>query len=166
MANDFGRKNLYHNEGMKSGKVTFKDVAAPAGVEDYGAGMSATWLDYDNDGHLDIYAGNMWSAAGQRVTAAPGFKPDAPPEIREIYRRHARGNALFRNRGDGTFEDVTLRGAGGVRPLGLVVRRARLRQRRLAGPVRGERHVHARQRRALRGRGQLLLAPGGGPVAA
>ena len=34
--------------------------------------------------------------------------PDAPPEIRDIYRRHVRGNALFRNRGDGTFEDVTL----------------------------------------------------------
>ena len=28
VANDFGRKNLYHNEGMKDGKVTFKDVTA------------------------------------------------------------------------------------------------------------------------------------------
>ena len=42
------------------------------------------------------------------MTAQPGFKPDAPPEIRETYRRHARGNSLFRNKGDGTFEDVTL----------------------------------------------------------
>jgi len=50
----------------------------------------------------------MWTAAGQRVTAQPGFKPDAPPEIRDTYRRHVRGNSLFRNRGDGTFEDVTL----------------------------------------------------------
>jgi tetratricopeptide (TPR) repeat protein len=108
VSNDFGRKNLYRNEGLVNGRVHFKDVAAPAGVEDYGAGMSATWLDYDNDGRLDIYAGNMWTAAGQRVTALPGFKPDAPPEIREIYRRHARGNSLFRNRGDGTFEDVTV----------------------------------------------------------
>ncbi len=57
VANDFGRKNLYHNEGMKNGKVTFKDVAAQAGVEDHGAGMSATWVDYDNDGRLDIYTG-------------------------------------------------------------------------------------------------------------
>ena len=31
-----------------------------------------------------------------------------PPRSGELYRRHARGNALFRNRGDGTFEDVTL----------------------------------------------------------
>jgi Tfp pilus assembly protein PilF/peroxiredoxin len=108
VANDFGRKNLYRNLGPVNGQVRFKDVAAEAGVEDYGAGMSAAFLDYDNDGHLDIYTGNMWTAAGQRVTGLPGFMPGAPPQIREIYRRHARGNSLFRNRGDGTFEDVTL----------------------------------------------------------
>jgi Tfp pilus assembly protein PilF/peroxiredoxin len=109
VANDFGRKNLYHNLGLVNGHVRFKDVAREAGVEDYGAGMSAAFLDYDNDGRLDIYTGNMWTAAGQRVTAAAGFKPDASPEIKEIYRRHTRGNSLFRNRGDGTFEDVTLK---------------------------------------------------------
>ncbi|MFI4946125.1 MAG: FG-GAP-like repeat-containing protein, partial [Burkholderiales bacterium] len=109
VSNDFGRKNLYHHEGVAGGKPRFRDVAAPAGVEDYGAGMSATFLDYDNDGRLDLYAGNMWSAAGQRITALPGFMPDASAKVREIYRRHARGNSLFRNRGDGTFEDVTLK---------------------------------------------------------
>ncbi len=109
VANDFGRKNLYHNLGLVNGRVRFKDVAHEAGVEDYGAGMSAAFVDYDNDGRLDIYTGNMWTSAGQRVTAAAGFKPDASPEIKEIYRRHTRGNSLFRNRGDGTFEDVTLK---------------------------------------------------------
>jgi Tfp pilus assembly protein PilF/peroxiredoxin len=108
VANDFGRKNLYHNEGLKDGKVTFRDMTAQAGVEDHGAGMSATWLDYDGDGRLDIYTGNMWSANGQRITHEPGFMPQAPAAIRELYRRHARGNSLFRNKGDGTFEDVTL----------------------------------------------------------
>jgi len=109
VANDFGRKNLYHNEGLVNGRVRFRDVAAKAGVEDYGAGMSAAFVDYDNDGHLDIYTGNMWTAAGQRVTGQPGFMPGASPEIHDIYRRHVRGNSLFRNRGDGTFEDVTLK---------------------------------------------------------
>ena len=108
VANDFGRKNLYHHEGLVNGQVRFKDVAAAAGVEDYGAGMSATFLDYDNDGHVDIYTGNMWTAAGQRVTSEPGFKPDASAATREIYRRHTRGNSLFRNQGNGTFADVTL----------------------------------------------------------
>ena len=68
VANDFGTKNLYHNLGARNGKVTFEDVAAAAGVLDHGAGMSATFFDYDNDGRPDIYTGNMWSAPGQRVT--------------------------------------------------------------------------------------------------
>ena len=109
MANDFGRKNLYRNLGLVDGHVRFQDVAHQAGAEDYGAGMSATFLDYDNDGRLDIYTGNMWTAAGQRVTTASTFKPDATDDIREIYRKHARGNSLLRNRGNGTFEDVSQR---------------------------------------------------------
>jgi Tfp pilus assembly protein PilF/peroxiredoxin len=109
VANDFGRKNLYRNLGLVDGQVRFKDVTESAGVADYGAGMSAAFVDYDNDGHLDIYTGNMWTAAGLRVTSLPGFMPQAPPDIRALYQRHARGNSLFRNRGDGTFEDVTLK---------------------------------------------------------
>ncbi|HEX7086048.1 MAG TPA: FG-GAP-like repeat-containing protein [Vicinamibacterales bacterium] len=108
VANDFGTNNLYRNRGRVNGTVTFEDVAAPAGVLDHGAGMSATFLDYDNDGRLDIYTGNMWTASGQRVTASPAFMPDAPADVRALYRRHARGNALHRNRGDGTFDDVTV----------------------------------------------------------
>jgi Flp pilus assembly protein TadD/peroxiredoxin len=104
VVNDFGTNNLYRNKG----DGTFEDVAAAAGVLDHAAGMSAAFVDYDNDGLLDIYTGNMWSDAGQRVTASPGFMPDAPPEVRALYQRHARGNSLFRNRGDGTFEDVTI----------------------------------------------------------
>ncbi len=108
VANDFGTKNLYRNLGPHEGKVMFEDVAAPAGVLDHGAGMSATFLDYDNDGLLDIYTGNMWSAPGRRVTAAPTFMPDATADVRDLYRRHVRGNSLLRNRGGGRFEDTTL----------------------------------------------------------
>ncbi|HEY7512013.1 MAG TPA: FG-GAP-like repeat-containing protein [Vicinamibacteria bacterium] len=108
VANDFGTKNLYRNRGRRDGKVTFEDVAEKAGVLDHGAGMSAAFLDYDNDGRLDIYTGNMWTAPGRRVTAHPAFMPDAPAEVRAQYARHTRGNALFRNRGDGGFDDVTL----------------------------------------------------------
>ena len=108
VANDFGTKNLYRNRGLRDGRVTFEDVTADAGVLDHGAGMSAAFLDYDNDGLLDIYTGNMWSDAGLRVTSAPDFMPDAPADVRALYRRHVRGNSLFRNRGDGHFEDKTL----------------------------------------------------------
>ncbi len=108
VTNDFGRKNLYHNLGRHDGKVTFEDVAAKAGVEDHAAGMSILFFDYDGDGRPDIYAGQMWSDSGLRITASPAFMPDAPPAVRALYRHHARGNSLLRNRGDGTFEDVSL----------------------------------------------------------
>ena len=108
VANDFGTKNLYRNLGRRNGTVKFEDVAASAGLLDHGAGMSATFLDYDNDGLLDIYTGNMWSAPGLRITSAPTFMRDAPPDVRALYRRHVRGNSLFRNLGNGRFEDRTL----------------------------------------------------------
>ena len=64
--------------------MTFEDVAAAAGVLDHGAGMSAAFFDYDNDGLLDIYTGNIWSDAGLRVTSAPTFMPDAPAGARAL----------------------------------------------------------------------------------
>ena len=103
VANDFGRKNLYVNHGGH-----FRDLAASAGVEDIGPGMSASWFDYDRDGKPDLYVANMWTDAGQRVIASNKFAP-AQGEARDAYRRHTMGNTLFRNRGDGTFEDTTER---------------------------------------------------------
>ncbi|HZD47673.1 MAG TPA: FG-GAP-like repeat-containing protein, partial [Silvibacterium sp.] len=102
VANDFGRSNLYRNNG----DGTFTAVSGEAHVEDVGAGMSATWADVDNNGKQDIYAANMWSAAGQRVSAQKIFQEKAPDDVRALYRRHARGNSLYRNEGDGKFENV------------------------------------------------------------
>jgi Flp pilus assembly protein TadD/peroxiredoxin len=102
VANDFGRSNLYRNNG----NGTFTDISTEAHAEDVGAGMSASWSDFDNDGKQDIYAANMWSAAGQRVAAQKIFHPDAPENIRALYQRHARGNSLYRNLGDGKFQNV------------------------------------------------------------
>jgi tetratricopeptide (TPR) repeat protein len=95
VVNDFGRKNLYRNNG----DGTLTDVAAKAGVEDPGAGMGVCWLDYDNDGATDLYVANMWTAAGERITTQEVFKKNAPEEVRALYRKHAMGNSLFRNRG-------------------------------------------------------------------
>jgi Flp pilus assembly protein TadD/thiol-disulfide isomerase/thioredoxin len=109
LANDFGRKTLYKNQGKgASGKVTFKEVAAAAGIEDYAsAGMSAAWLDYNHDGKMDLYFSNMWAASGLRVTHDPVFLPDAPAATRAAFQRHAKGNTLYQNNGDGTFKDVS-----------------------------------------------------------
>jgi tetratricopeptide (TPR) repeat protein/peroxiredoxin len=105
VVNDFGRKNLYRN----SGDGTFTDIAAQAGVEDIGAGMSVCCFDYDNDGAQDLYVANMWTAAGERVAMQDIFKKDAPKEVRQLYYKHAMGNSLFRNRGvnSGGFQDAT-----------------------------------------------------------
>ena len=102
VANDFGRNNLYRNhEGH------FRDEGAACGVEDMGPGMSASWFDYDGDGRPDLYVSNMWSAAGQRVVRDPAFRPAVNNE--DAYRRHTKGNSLYRNKGDGTFEETGAR---------------------------------------------------------
>ena len=103
VANDFGRNNLYRNNG----DGTLSEIAAEAGVEDIGAGMSVSWLDYDRDGLPDLYTGNMWSSAGLRITSQPAFPHGVSSRLGGMYKRHAKGNSLFRNRGDGTFEDVS-----------------------------------------------------------
>lgn len=117
VVNDFGRKNLYRNNG----DGTFTDVAPKAGVEDVGAGMSVSWLDYDNDGAEDIYVGDMWTAAGERISTQDIFKKNSPEEVRALYRKHAMGNSLFLNRGldnggngNRAFEEKTKSAAVGM----------------------------------------------------
>ena len=102
VVNDFGRKNLYRNNG----DGTLTDVAKEAGVEDVGAGMSVSWLDFDRDGRQDLYVADMWTAAGLRVSMQETFQQNVSEEVRAMYRRHAMGNCLYRNRGDGKFEDA------------------------------------------------------------
>ncbi|HAA86720.1 MAG TPA: hypothetical protein DCE22_00595, partial [Verrucomicrobiales bacterium] len=51
VANDFGRNNLYVNDGSS---IRFRDVAEEAGVVDIGPGMSVSWGDFDNDGEPDL----------------------------------------------------------------------------------------------------------------
>ena len=103
VANDFGRNNLYRNNG----DGTFTAISDAAHVNDVGAGMSATWLDYDNDGRQNIYVSNMWSAAGLRVSGQPVFHEKETEEMRALYRQHARGNSLYRNLGNGQFKNVS-----------------------------------------------------------
>jgi hypothetical protein len=103
VANDFGRNNLYRNEGER-----FTDVASEAGVEDIAPGMSVSWGDYNHDGNTDLYVSNMFSAAGNRITFQDRFQARLDTSNRALYQRHARGNSLFSNRGDGTFGDASI----------------------------------------------------------
>jgi tetratricopeptide (TPR) repeat protein/peroxiredoxin len=113
VVNDFGRKNLYRNNG----NGTFTDVAVQSGVEDVGAGMSVCWFDYNNDGADDLYVANMWTAAGDRISMQDVFKKDTPKEVRALYHKHAMGNSLFRNvsqNNGGAFEDTTRAASVGI----------------------------------------------------
>jgi hypothetical protein len=103
VANDFGRNNLYRFEDGR-----FRDVAGEAGVEDISAGMAVTFGDADNDGWMDIHVSNMFSSAGNRIAYQRNFQTGADEATLSLFRRHARGNSLFSNAGDGTFRDVSL----------------------------------------------------------
>ncbi|MBI4584034.1 MAG: VCBS repeat-containing protein [Planctomycetes bacterium] len=106
VANDYGRNNLYRNDGGR-----FTDVAAAAGVEDIAAGMGVAWADFNHDGFMDLHVSNMFSTAGNRIAYQRRFKDSAPEQAKSIFQRHARGDSLFANLGDGTFADVSLEAA-------------------------------------------------------
>jgi tetratricopeptide (TPR) repeat protein/peroxiredoxin len=108
VVNDFGRKNLYRNNG----DGTFTDIAPQAGVEDVGAGMSVCCFDYDNDGAEDLYVADMWTAAGERISMQQTFKENAPDATRALYHKHAMGNSLFRNNGLSFLEMTRTAGVG------------------------------------------------------
>ena len=105
--------------------MTLTDVARSAGLafthingatgakhlpETMGSGIA--WLDFDSDGWIDLY-----------VVQSGSFPPDGAA---------ASANRLYRNRGDGTFEDVTQRSGVGDRGYGQGV---------VAGDVNGDGHT-------------------------
>lgn len=94
---NFGPNALYRNRG----DGTFVEVSTPAGVGDTGTGISATFLDADRDGRLDLFVANYLTFDPSTVSEQnPGAYPGPLAYPGEV-------NRLFRNRGDGTFEDVT-----------------------------------------------------------
>lgn len=91
MASDFGLSQVFRNRG----DGTFAEMARDVLTEENG--MGAAIGDYDNDGDLDWFV----TSIEDREPAAPGGSD-----------QHS-GNRMYRNRGDGSFEDVT--DAAGVR---------------------------------------------------
>ncbi|MAB79966.1 MAG: hypothetical protein CMJ89_11495 [Planctomycetes bacterium] len=103
VANDFGRNNLYRNEGER-----FRDVAGEFQAEDMAAGMGVSAADFDADGDVDLYITNMFSSAGLRIVPqADRFMDGTNRDVHRHYERHARGNTLLENQGGGRFKDIT-----------------------------------------------------------
>ena len=96
-----GEARLFHNEH----NGTFKDVTKTAGVNCTGFGASAAWVDYDKDGKLDLFVANYvkWSEKDDLYCTLDGrHKSYCTPEA---YKGDT--SRLFRNLGNGRFEDVT-----------------------------------------------------------
>jgi hypothetical protein len=96
--NEFGDGVLYVNQG----DGTFRPSALSDGPNDFGT-MGATAGDIDNDGHIDLYCGNMYSKAGSRVigNVRPGTYPD---DVMAKIRTFVKGSELHLNRGGLRFE--------------------------------------------------------------
>jgi hypothetical protein len=97
-----GQNRLFQN----TGRGTFVDVTAKAGLGGrLGFSTSALWFDYDRDGLLDLFVCNyvQWSPEHDIFCSVDGKnKSYCTPEA-----YHGSTSWLFRNRGNGTFEDVT-----------------------------------------------------------
>lgn len=104
-----GPNHLFRNDS--NGRFT--DVTANAGVEGdpvHPGGVrwkwssSAAWVDYDRDGHLDLFVENYvkWTPATDPRCGDAGRKSYCPPTSFEGV-----PSLLYHNRGDGTFENVS-----------------------------------------------------------
>jgi hypothetical protein len=97
---NYGRNILYHNNG----DGTFTDVTEKAGVAAGGWSTSAGFFDYDNDGRLDLFVTRYldWTPEKSKVCGEkqPTYCP--PGEFGPAT------SILYHNRGDGTFEDVSV----------------------------------------------------------
>ena len=105
----YGKNRLYHND-----HGVFKLVSEQAGVagngKEWGAGCA--FVDYDRDGRLDLFVAN-YVDFDVTTAPAPGDRPScmwkgAPVMCGPRGLPHHK-NILYHNRGDGTFEDVTVK---------------------------------------------------------
>ena len=102
----YNRNILYHNNG----DGTFTDVTGKAGVAGLSIsgkklwGAAAAWVDYDNDGKLDLFVSNYldWSFANSKFCGTPGKRISCSPTLYQ-----GEPNILYHNNGDGTFTDVS-----------------------------------------------------------
>jgi hypothetical protein len=95
----YGRPLLFHNDHG----AAFTDVSTRAGLPAWVNANSATWLDFDRDGKLDLFIAGYWD---EHVNLWRLETTRIMPESFE-YAANGGRKYLLRNKGDGTFEDVT-----------------------------------------------------------
>jgi len=103
---NYGRNTLYRNRG----DGTFEDATAKAGVGAGGWSSSAAWADLDGDGRLDLYVATYLAYDTRRHGACSASEPGKTEKTAAYcHPHHFEGtpDLVFRNRGDGTFEDMS-----------------------------------------------------------
>ena len=98
---NLGPNQLFRNNG----DGTFSDVSRRSGLDDAGWGVSASFVDYDQDGWLDLYLGNYVDYRIEADQECPSETGRVGYCVPQVYR--AQPDRLYRNRGDGSFVDVT-----------------------------------------------------------
>ena len=104
----YGPNRLYRNNG----DGTFVDVTDKSGVGDPRWSTGAAFADYDGDGWLDLFVANYVDV---RLDALPEFGKGKFCEFHGIPVQcgprglRGSGDTLYRNKGDGTFEDVSMK---------------------------------------------------------
>jgi hypothetical protein len=100
----YGHNVLYHNLGG----CRFEDVTDRAGVKLSGFSTGAAWADYDRDGHIDLFVARYVQTdldhlppPGHDVAGYRSVILQVPDEMQ------GESDFLLRNKGDGTFEDVS-----------------------------------------------------------
>ena len=100
----YGHNVLYHNLG----NCKFEDVTAKAGVQGGGFSEGAAWADYDRDGHLDLFVARyVKTDVNHLPDPAKGFRGYRGVLFELPDTMEGETDLLFRNRGDGTFEEVS-----------------------------------------------------------
>jgi len=94
------KNQLFLNDGLnENGIPTFTESAEQAGIADEGHSTQGTFFDYDKDGDLDLYVANYpFTSFKTRNFSYQYLIQQKSPD---------KSDRLYRNRGDGTFDDVT-----------------------------------------------------------
>jgi len=100
---NFGHNQMWRNNG----DGTFTDVTKESGTDVPGWSVSAAFVDFDRDGWLDLFVGQYVNFSFQNLKKC--FTPGAAADYCGPTAYDPLPNRLLRNRGDGTFEDVTAR---------------------------------------------------------